>query len=331
MPSDSGAAAALRVSAELVDAGEYTLALATDRVLPTVGDAAVGVVADAADATTAAAAGGAAGVDRLVAARERSCVMHHGRLQVMAGALDAERCIASGKGLERVTLGQRATFTITPRDGRGCTRRMARGAPFRVCVLNGSGRYAIESSVHTRPDGTYQVEYTPLGPPPVGPLASELLLQVTFAGKPIYGAPFRVAVDAAVNAAVSAAVDAAGGVRSGGGGSRPARPTTAPAWSGGARGRERASRTNAPRGANGQELSMAVLVEARRGAKPSNHEALLARLTQMRAPQQRHSHSHSKQMEPSRHHQAHGMPPQQLPLHARPRSAVGVTLATMKQ
>ena len=152
-PSD--AAAALVTFDDLV-AGDFTLVLAC-----TGND----------DATGAAAAAAAAG-----------------RLTVQAGALDASQCIGEGPGLRACVLGEPADFSITPRDANGYVRRMARGAPFRVCCINGAAH--IEFAVEPRIDGSYGIRYTPFGRKG----EQLLILAVTFAGKPIRGSPFRVAV-----------------------------------------------------------------------------------------------------------------------------------------
>ena len=116
------------------------------------------------------------------------------RLVVNAGALDASKCLASGDGIVSAVLGQEAHFTITPCDGRGYAKRMARGTPFRISVLNAgsglSGSRRLTFGVDPQPDGSYDVRYNAFGPP------GDFLLQVTFAGKPIQGSPFRVAVGA---------------------------------------------------------------------------------------------------------------------------------------
>ena len=91
-----------------------------------------------------------------------------GRLCVQAGALDASRCVAEGSGLERAVPGEPAEFTVTPRDANGYVRRMARGAPFRVCVLNGAAR--IESTVEARLDGSYVIKSALPQPTPRPPL-----------------------------------------------------------------------------------------------------------------------------------------------------------------
>jgi hypothetical protein len=109
-------------------------------------------------------------------------------LTVQAGALDASQCIGEGPGLRACVLGETADFSITPRDANGYVRRMARGAPFRVCCINGAAH--IEFAVEARVDGSYGIRYTPCGRKG----EQLLILAVTFAGKPIRGSPFRVAV-----------------------------------------------------------------------------------------------------------------------------------------
>jgi hypothetical protein len=151
-PSDALAAL---VTFDALVAGDFTLALAC--------------TAD--DATSAAAAAATAG-----------------RLTVQAGALDASQCIGEGPGLRACVLGEPADFSITPRDANGYVRRMARGAPFRVCCINGAAH--IEFAVEARVDGSYGIRYTPCGRKG----EQLLILAVTFAGKPIRGSPFRVAV-----------------------------------------------------------------------------------------------------------------------------------------
>jgi hypothetical protein len=151
-PSDALAAL---VTFDALVAGDFTLALAC---------------ADD-DATSAAAAAATAG-----------------RLTVQAGALDASQCIGEGPGLRACVLGEPADFSITPRDANGYVRRMARGAPFRVCCINGAAH--IEFAVEARIDGSYGIRYTPCGRKG----EQLLILAVTFAGKPIRGSPFRVAV-----------------------------------------------------------------------------------------------------------------------------------------
>ena len=151
-PSDAIAAL---VTFDALVAGDFTLALACT-----------------ADDTTSAAAAAATA----------------GRLTVQAGALDASQCIGEGPGLRACVLGETADFSITPRDANGYVRRMARGAPFRVCCINGAAH--IEFAVEARIDGSYGIRYTPCGRKG----EQLLILAVTFAGKPIRGSPFRVAV-----------------------------------------------------------------------------------------------------------------------------------------
>lgn len=70
---------------------------------------------------------------------------------VRQGSLDAEQCEAIGPGLKRAFLGRPANFVIRPRDCHGHARRMARGSPFRLWLLNSPG--TIDSRVEPQPDG----------------------------------------------------------------------------------------------------------------------------------------------------------------------------------
>lgn len=70
------------------------------------------------------------------------------RLVAQAGALDASRCLALGPGLQAAVVDQRTSFVITPRDAQGHVRCMARGVPFRICVLDGGCH--IESFLEMR-------------------------------------------------------------------------------------------------------------------------------------------------------------------------------------
>ena len=188
---------------------------------------------------------------------------------VQAGALDASKCRASGEGIERAMVGQRASFVITPSDGRGYARKMARGAPFRLLILNSTpgGRRLADTQIDTRPDGSYLVNYTPYGAP------GDFLLQVTFAARPICGSPFRVAVNE--NAPPARA-------------SRQQRPQTAPAS------RAMAATASLIAAAESVDARHTMLMALKGGRVASGAgggaEAgarLLARLKQSRVPQRR--------------------------------------------
>ena len=151
---------------------------------------------------------------------------------------------------------------------------MARGAPFRVCVLNSGAHNGrrLDFRVDARSDGSYLVRYVPFG------AAGDFLLQVTFAGRPIAGSPFRVAV---------ADMSGSGNART-----QPRqRPATAPALTAAQRrtyaknggfGHRSHSRSAAHGMAEGERSLLLAL-----GKRPDQEESLLARLQLMRAPQQR--------------------------------------------
>lgn len=205
------------------------------------------------------------------------------RLEVSAGVLDAKQCVAAGAGIANATLGSPATFTITPRDSNGYTKRMSRGAPFRVAVLNGgsgSTNRRIDAHVDARADGTYRVRYTPYG------AAGDFLIQVTFAAQPIAKSPFRVSVHDAANDAPSGASRAL-----------RARPQTAPALTATQRNTRHAmgggavAAGGAPSVANGERAVLLSIGKLKappsRGRPTEGGDALLSRLSQMRPPQQR--------------------------------------------
>lgn len=72
-------------------------------------------------------------------------------LNVEPGSLDASLCEAFGPGLRRAFLGRAANFVIRSRDGRGIVRKMTRGSPFRLSLLNAAG--SIDSRVDQQSDG----------------------------------------------------------------------------------------------------------------------------------------------------------------------------------
>ena len=199
------------------------------------------------------------------------------KIVARAGALDATRCRASGPGILSAHVGQPAEFTLTPCDANGYAKRVSRGAPFRLSVLNSGAHNGrrLDFRVDARSDGSYLVRYVPFG------AAGDFLLQVTFAGRPIAGSPFRVAV-----------ADMSGNARA----QLRQRPATAPALTATQRrnhyaknagiGHRPHSRAAAHGMAEG-ERSLLLGLAKKTVVGPGQEEALLARLQLMRAPQQR--------------------------------------------
>ena len=230
-------------------------------------------------------------IDSLVGvdAMDDSCVtMRQEKILVQAGALDATQCHAAGAGIASAQLGQPATFTITPCDANGFAKRVSRGAPFRVSVLNsgGHGSRRLEFQVDARSDGSYSVRYVPFG------CAGDFLLQVTFAGKPIAKSPFRVAVTEPPDAKGNAGGTTIRSLRT--------RPATAPPLTAMQRARTHAASSGVDAAASHHsaahgmaEGERAVLVALGRlnkhGKKPPEADQLISRLQQMRPPQQRHA------------------------------------------
>lgn len=123
---------------------------------------------------------------RLVLRANGGDPVHSKEVTVLAGALDASRCVAEGRGLLRATLGRPSSFVIKARDAAGNNRRCVRIAPFRVSLLRGPG--TIDTRMTMCEDGSFQVVYTPYGS------EGEYMIAVTYAAARISGSPFRIRV-----------------------------------------------------------------------------------------------------------------------------------------